>query len=151
MKSLYESDYYTWACQQTQLIREGKFNELDLENLIEEVDGLGGRHYDALEGALKQLLLHLLKWQMQSQKDDLHEMNAWYRSWTVTIDTQRLDAEEVLEKNPGLQSKIDEILATAYQNARKRAAKAMGCKINDFPTECPWSFEQIMTEDWLPE
>lgn len=148
--NLYDSDPYSWSLNQAQLLRDGKFNELDLENLIEEVEDMGGRHRDALKSALKQLLLHLLKWQMQSQKDDLHDMKIWYLSWLDSIAKQRLKIEEVLEDNPGLQNKLAEVFTKAYSLARQLAAIDMKCKVNDFPNECPWSYDQIMTRNWLP-
>ncbi|WP_257291510.1 DUF29 domain-containing protein [Endozoicomonas sp. ONNA1] len=149
--NLYDSDYYSWAYQQAQLIREGKFNKLDIENLIEEIEDMGRSQYRALKSALRELQLHLLKWQMQSAKvDDLHDMERWYISWLDSIAKQRRRVVEELDENPGLKNKLDEILTTAYQQACKAAATDMKCRIKDFPTECPWTFEQIMTDNWLP-
>ncbi|WP_257292834.1 DUF29 domain-containing protein [Endozoicomonas sp. ONNA1] len=151
MNSLYERDFYSWTCQQAKLLKEGKLNELDIENLLEEVETMGRSEYKTLKNCLKQLLLHLLKWQKQSQnKDGMHDINEWYRSWKVTVNTQRFDVEEELEENPGLQPKLDEILVKAYQNARRKAADDLRCHVKDFPTECPWTYKQIMTKDWLP-
>ncbi|WP_252179634.1 DUF29 domain-containing protein [Endozoicomonas sp. 4G] len=149
--NLYQKDFYSWTCQQAELIRQGKFNELDTENLLEEVEDMGKSRYRALRNCLKQLLFHLLKWQMQSQnKDDLHDMDEWYRSWKVTINAQRVNVEVELDENPGLKHKIDEVLPIAYRLARNSAADKMKCEVKDFPETCPWSYDQLMTEDWLP-
>jgi hypothetical protein len=40
-KDLYEEDFYVWAEQQAAVLRAGRFDELDLANLIEEVEALG--------------------------------------------------------------------------------------------------------------
>ncbi|WP_257291953.1 DUF29 domain-containing protein, partial [Endozoicomonas sp. ONNA1] len=133
-----------------QLLREGKLNELDIENLIEEVEDLGKSQYRALDSAIEELLLHLLKWQMQSQKDDLHDMERWYLSWLDSIAKQRRKAKKELKENPGLKPKLDIIFPKAYGRARKAAAEDMDCKVSNFPTECPWSYEQIMVTNWLP-
>ncbi|WP_257292792.1 DUF29 domain-containing protein [Endozoicomonas sp. ONNA1] len=151
MQSLYERDFYSWTCQQAELLKEGRLNELDIENLLEEVEAMGRSEYRTLKNCLKELLLHLLKWHMQSsKKDDLHDMDEWYRSWRVSIKKQRREVKHELDENPGLQNKLDKILATAYKQARETAADDMDCRIEDFPTECPWSYERLMTEDWLP-
>ena len=39
--SLYEVDFYAWTQRQGALLREGRFSELDMTNLIEEIESLG--------------------------------------------------------------------------------------------------------------
>ena len=39
---LYDEDFYAWSREQAGLLRDGRFADLDLEHLIEEVDDLGG-------------------------------------------------------------------------------------------------------------
>ena len=41
-KDLHEEDLYVWTERQTALLRARRFEELDLENLVEEVADLGG-------------------------------------------------------------------------------------------------------------
>lgn len=38
--NLYETDFVAWAQQQALLLKQGRLEELDLTNLIEEVEGL---------------------------------------------------------------------------------------------------------------
>jgi hypothetical protein len=59
---LYEQDFYSWVQQQSNLLQQGRFDQLDISHLIEELDDLGNRHYDQLESRLMQLTAHLLKW-----------------------------------------------------------------------------------------
>ena len=40
-QDLYEEDFYVWTEAQAALLRERRFEALDLANLIEEVEGLG--------------------------------------------------------------------------------------------------------------
>ena len=37
---LYEQDFHAWAKAQADLLRAGRYSDLDLEHLIEEVDDL---------------------------------------------------------------------------------------------------------------
>ena len=41
-KDLYETDLYVWARNQAELLRDKRFDELDLANLVEEVEDLAG-------------------------------------------------------------------------------------------------------------
>jgi hypothetical protein len=43
MTTLYEQDYGLWAEQMADLIAAGRFDELDIENLVEEVRDLSKR------------------------------------------------------------------------------------------------------------
>ena len=42
----YRELLYTWTRQQSELLRQRKFNQLDLSHLIEEIIDLGNRHHD---------------------------------------------------------------------------------------------------------
>lgn len=39
--SLYEQDFYLWLQTTINLLKEGKFSEIDLENLLEELESMG--------------------------------------------------------------------------------------------------------------
>jgi hypothetical protein len=41
-KDRYEQDFYVWAHDEAALLRAVRFDALDLEHLIEEVEDLGG-------------------------------------------------------------------------------------------------------------
>ncbi len=38
---LYEADFYAWTQLQAELLRERRWDDLDLENLVEEVEAVG--------------------------------------------------------------------------------------------------------------
>ncbi len=48
---LYDEDFYVWARRQAELLRAGRYDELDLEHLIEEVEDLGGAAKKRFEAA----------------------------------------------------------------------------------------------------
>ena len=39
--TLHDRDFYAWTQQQAQLLRAGRLDEADLENLIEEIEMMG--------------------------------------------------------------------------------------------------------------
>jgi hypothetical protein len=61
MPSLYETDFSRWVDKTAKLLAEKRFSELDLDELIEEVQDLAGRHRDAYESRLQVIIEHLLK------------------------------------------------------------------------------------------
>ena len=58
---IYDRDYCLWIETMMQLLREGKFSEIDIPNLLEELDDMSGSQRDALESNLEIILMHLLK------------------------------------------------------------------------------------------
>ena len=60
LKQLHEIDDQQWLSETINLLKEKRFNELDLENLIEEMESLGISQRLQLLNRLTVLLEHLL-------------------------------------------------------------------------------------------
>ena len=141
--SLYEQDFYAWANEQARLLRAGKLSEADIEHIAEEIESMGRSEKRELVNSLIVLLQHMLKWQFQSGRRG--------SSWEATIAVQRHALERHLDDNPSLRSALPVALEQAYRDAVLEAAGETGLPRATFPVACPWTFEQIMTEDFLPE
>jgi len=139
---LYETDFYGWLEQQAKVLKAGSFASLDLENLIEEIESMGKSQQRALESRLEILLMHLLKWQFQASRIG--------PSWKYTIREQRKRIDDHLKKNPSLKARIPEALETAYGYALMGAAEETGIQESSFPTQCPWTFEQVLDPSFWP-
>jgi hypothetical protein len=59
--SLYEEDFPLWAERQGALLRARRFDELDLDNLVEEVEALARNDRREVESRAELILIHLLK------------------------------------------------------------------------------------------
>lgn len=140
---LYDRDYYTWALKQAEALRERRFEDLDLPNLIDEVGDMARSEARQLETRMEVLLLHLLKW--------TYEPELRSKSWRLTLDEQRLRVGKLLKHNPGLKTKTAEITRDAYESARLQAARESTLEKNDFPATCPWIFEQAIDDGFWPE
>jgi hypothetical protein len=90
----YNLDFYGWTQEQAALLKAGRLNDLDIINLIEEVETMGGSEKRALESRLTVLLVHLLKWKYQPNRRG--------RSWTLIAIRQRIKLFRVINDNPGL-------------------------------------------------
>jgi hypothetical protein len=138
----YEDDYWVWSLQQAELLRLGRFNELDLPNLIEEIEEMAASVRRALESSYRVLLMHLLKWEFQPERRT--------RSWLLTIERERGNILDFETDNKSLRNDAPLLIRSAYRRARNEAAKATGLKKVHFPEDCPYTHSEIAQEDWLP-
>ena len=141
--SLYDRDFYAWANEQAALLRAGRLTEADIGNIAEEIDSIGRGEKRELINRLAVLLSHLLTWQFQPAFRG--------NSWRLTIEEQRNRVDDHLGDNPTLKSQLDQALRTAYRSAANEASIETGFARGAFPTECPYSYEQIMNPDFWPE
>ena len=132
----YEDDLYTWVQEQIDLLRAGRLEEIDAENIAEELLDVGSEQYDKLQSSLRVLLMHMLKWDQQFEKR--------IASWVGSIREHRRRIGRVLKKNPGLKSRINEAVAEGYEDAVGWAALETGILESEFPAECPYTWDEIL-------
>ena len=138
----YDSDIAAWASQQAWLIRNKKFDLLDIEHLAEEIEDVSKSEQRELASRMAVLIAHLLKWQFQP-----HLRGA---SWERTIKEQRRAIGLHLKKVPSLKPNLKEAdwLEIIWSDALTIAIKET--KIENFPEVCTWSIEDILAQGWLP-
>jgi len=140
---IYEQDYYGWLMANAQLIRVGRFTDLDAQNLAEELESMGRSEKRELISRLAILMAHLLKWQHQPERRS--------NSWKYTIETQREDILDLMTDSPSLRHEIDAKTEKAYRKAKRLAANETGFQKDFFPDSCPYSFDQILDENYFPK
>ena len=140
--SLYDQDFYLWLQTTINLLKQGKFAEVDLENLLEELESMGRSDKNALKSNLRVLLMHLLKYKYQPEKRT--------NSWVYTIIEHRIRLGDTFKTSPSLYRFFEDIFNESYQNARKLAAGETGLSINEFPPESPFTVEEVLNPDFLP-
>jgi len=141
--SKYSTDFYSWTQEQASLLKSGRFSEIDVEHLIEEVESMGRSEKRALESRLTVLLVHLLKWHYQPVRRG--------NSWKYTIDDQRRKIQKLLSENPGLKPQINEIFLDAYQQAVHDASFETGLDEAAFPEQAAFGFETVLESGFYPE
>lgn len=142
MNKTYQIDFNTWTNQTAQLLREGRWAEVDTEHLIEEVEDLGKRDRRAVTSQLIRLLLHLLKWQYQPERRS--------DSWLDSITDARVQIDLAFEDSPSLRNYLREQVETSYQRACRQASQQTRIDISAFPSDCPYPLGQVLDESWLP-
>jgi len=140
---LYQQDFAAWASQTARLLREGRFADLDIESLAEEVEDMARSDKRELLSRLFVLIVHLLKWAQQPQRRS--------GSWESTIITQRLELENLLEQSPGLRPAVAEAIAKVYSSAVARAKAETRLSRRAFPEYCPFSPNQILDNSFFPD
>ena len=141
---LYESDFALWAERQAATLRARRFDELDLDNLIEEVEDSGRRERDMVEGYVETVLEHLLKLA-------LSHADRPRRGWLVTVDRQRAKLARKLTTT--LRNHLETALPTIYAGMRRPVARQLekdGVPLDALPSTCPYSLDQILDPDWYP-
>jgi hypothetical protein len=138
----YEQDFYAWTIHSAKLIRAGKFSEIDIEHLAEEIESMGKSEKRELINRFAVLIAHLLKWQFQPGRRS--------NSWKYTIKEQRLQLIELLEESPSLKHDLEAKVKPIYEHARTIALRDTGLDENSLPTTCPFSIEKSLALNFLP-
>jgi Domain of unknown function DUF29 len=110
--SLYDRDLNLWLEKAIAQLRAGDFQNLDVENLIEELEGLAGRDKRELKSRLRTLLEHLFKRIYVNMPD-------CFNGWENTIREQRSQLEDIIEQSPSLKAIWDQIFNNALVSAVK--------------------------------
>jgi hypothetical protein len=139
---LYETDFYAWAVAQGQALRDRSWDDLDIENLIEEIEALARQQRQELRNRLAVLLGHLLKWEFQVSRRS--------RSWQATVRIQRREIAMLLKENPSLKPYRDEALGLAYLNGRDLAIVETDLAEVTFPIDCPYGWDAVLDADFWP-
>ena len=132
----YRSDFYGWTQDQADALRRRSINEIDWDNLLAEIENLGGSTRRELRSRLALIIQHLLKWR--------HQPSLRSKSWALTIMEQRAQVEDMLEENPSLRPQLDVIMAKALRTGVSGAASDTGLLPAVFGA-ATLTFEEVMT------
>jgi hypothetical protein len=141
--NLYEQDYYAWTEQQAALLQAGRFTEIDLAHLIEEVEDMGRSQRRAVKSALLVVLIHLLKYRFQPT----HRT----QSWRATLREHRRRLRDEFADSSSLRPYAERVFAGCYQDAYEEAADETGLPLVAFPSICPFTLEQVLDRNFLPD
>ena len=140
--SLYDTDYVEWSQRTAELIRTGRLDEVELDNVAEEIESLGRSDKRQLRNRVRIVLVHLLK--SAGAPDEPSP------SWRATILEQRTRIQDLLEDSPSLRATVGDVVAANYVPAVQMAALQMQQPADSFPVDCPYTADQILDPEFLP-
>jgi hypothetical protein len=141
---LYEEDFAAWLDVQVAALRQRRFMDLDLDNLIEEVESIRRAELRSVEHHARVVVAQLLQLAHSTLGDPR-------RSWKSTAMAHRHQLEMSL--TPTLRQELEARLEEVYQRGRKLAATVLeteGTPCEWLPRNCPYTLPELLDEDWLP-
>lgn len=138
--NLYETDFYAWTLEQSKLLKNGDFKDLDIINLVEEIESLGKQQRQELRNRLAVLIEHLLKWDYQPKKRS--------KSWRVTIREQRREIIRLLDENPSLKPYLGEAIIYAHESGLDLVVRETPLDYPDLPQDPIYTIEQLLNPDF---
>ena len=145
----YEDDFYAWTQYQAEVLRSLKTrdNRFDREHVAEEIEDLGTSQRDAVRSQVRRILVHFLKLAYSPAGDPR-------QGWRGSVIETRAELDDKL--SPTLRHDLRQVLDRLYGQARKRVVSDLRdygeeAAASSLPTECPYTLDQILAEDWYPE
>ncbi len=143
VKSLYDTDFVEWTAHTADLLRQGRFADVDLANLIEEIESLGRNDQKAVRSQLLRMLKHLVKHRIQPERAG--------ESWRQSIVTARSDIQDGLEDSPSLRRHLEAAMERTYQRAIKDAVDETRLTARratlPIPEHCPYTLSDLLDSD----
>ena len=134
--SLYDRDFALWVEAQVAAIRAGDLGALDVENVVEELEGLTKRDERALGSQLKRIMARMLKQRYQPQRAS--------RSWEDSIANGREEIADILEQSPSLRRSLPGLMTKNYPRAVAQAARDTRLPLTAFPEQPPFILAEVL-------
>src|SRR3954447_20856746 len=108
LPDLYEPEETAWLEAMAELIRQGRWSDLDYPHLQEYLSDMARRDRREVQSRLTTLLAHVLKW--------VHQPEQPSRSWRATIIEQRQELTGLAGRGV-LRNHAEAVLSAAYAEA----------------------------------
>ncbi len=151
LKELYEKDFALWAELNAQLLREGHFELLDVENLAEEIEDMARSELRSCISYLVVIMVHMYKWDHFRHLTKGGTQKGGF-SWVYSVERAREEIRMLFEDSPSLKRKLPEMLEKAWRLAsvdilEEVAKLGVRLKRKDLPQNCPYTYEELMERD----
>ena len=149
----YDEDLLLWSQQQARLLREGRFAELDVARLADEIEDVGESEKREMASRVSVLLAHLIKWKLQRPRRS--------SSSEATIRDQRRRIVMLLGETPSLTAQClnnPDWIEGVWLDARVFARKEMRIRVETTAMRLEplwrsaiWPMETILDPVFWPE
>ncbi|MGL5806902.1 MAG: DUF29 domain-containing protein [Xenococcaceae cyanobacterium] len=132
-----DAEYDSWLQQQADLLRDRRFEELDVKNLIEELEALVRGEKSAVESLTINILVHLLYCQYwQAERINIPH-------WQAAILNFRTQLQSKLTTN--LKNHLNDRLEYLYGKAKKIAELKSGITMQ----EVGYSLQEVLDDEFF--
>ncbi len=168
LKELYEKDFYLWVYENLRLLREGKYDQVDWEHLLEEIEDMGISERKSLRSYIEVILEHMYKLDSlrRYSKYDT-DIRQGGRGWEKSIINASRKVNVIVRDNPSLLQHLEDITRDAWEIVRGEImdfikflemdgiidSKTKRELLRSIPEELPYTMEEIadriteLTED----
>ena len=142
LKTLYEIDDSLWLEETIELLKARRFDALDLENLIEELEDLGNEKKFRVASFLQQIIRHALLLQFWTREREYNQVH-----WKAEIVSFKDQLKRYLTTN--LRKYLEQEFDNIYEDAVRYIRQKTDNQVN-FPDTCPYSLAELLDPNWLP-
>ena len=159
LKELYEKDFYLWVMENLKLLKNREFELVDWENLLEEIEDMARRELRSVISLMAVIMEHLYKW--EKYRESVCMGSGWKKSilnarkelidFFDEMQSLKRIAQEKESLNKAWRRAVNSLI-TWFKEEEDLAQEYFGRfpTEEDFPKECPYTFEQIMEyEPWI--
>ena len=139
-EDLYERDFIRWTEIMASSLEKRDARSLDWNHLAEEIRDLGISQKNALKSHLENVLLHLIKWEIQPDGRS--------QSWEDSISNSRREIDVLINSIPSLRSTLFASFERCYDRAYRRALGET--RLPDTTPYKRWSVDQVLDPGFLP-
>jgi hypothetical protein len=140
--SSHEQDFYRWSLRMAELIRAGRFEELDRENVAAEIEKVAQDLLTELKTRTRTLLAYMLKRDYQPANRN--------RPLENTVHDKRSHIELLMEDIPSLRRQLPVLMHELYEQAVAKAMRQTGLERPAFPAVCPYTATEVYGA-WVQE
>lgn len=142
MKPLYDTDFYLWTQRMAQVVLEGRWDDLDRENVADQVKRLGTKEDDRLDHLVFWLVTQLTLWWAKPERR--------CGKWKAKILGRRHRLERLLKDSPSLRDGTAATIAEVSPLAVEKAVIKARLVKNPYPENCSFTLEQLLDPDFWP-
>ena len=136
--NLYDSDVLMWSKQQSALIREGSFSEVDWQNVAEEIQDVGRSAERDFAKRLADLVALLLELDYSDKGD---------KTLPGRIELAKKTASRIVLRTPSFSEMLEseDWQESIFGDGMLLASQRAGIEMNIFPEKPIWNLKELLS------
>ena len=144
----YDADFCEWSMSQAEIIRAGRIDRLDVENVAEEIESLARSDRRTIANQMIRLAEHLLKLTYAQDRSPRY-------GWQKSVMDSRDEIAMVVRESPSLRRELPGMFEEAWPRGVRRAVKGLSEYGDEtaaklVATAVRTSVDKALDEDFFP-